>query len=73
MRLAALVDTAAAPGCGDAALYRRQAAQVAASIDALRDPHGPLWLAASHDNALPDVWGRYCKCEQVLVSASRCA
>ena len=27
------------------------------SIDSMKDPAGPLWLAASVDNALPDVWG----------------
>ena len=24
---------------------------------ALADPASPLWLAATHDNAFPDVWG----------------
>ena len=43
--------------CGDKARYAREAAAVGASVDRLVDPHGPLWLAASHDNAFPDVWG----------------
>jgi hypothetical protein len=45
-------------GCGDAARYAKEAAEVGANIDSIMaDPEGVLWLAATHDNASPDVWG----------------
>eukprot|EP01052_Picozoa_sp_SAG31_P008050 SAG31_NODE_397_length_16251_cov_7.922486_3_plen_570_part_00 len=46
-----------ATGCGDATKYRAEAAQLSASIDRMKDPNSSLWLAASHDGQLPDVWG----------------
>ena len=27
------------------------------AVDVMKDPNGPLWLAATVDNAIPDVWG----------------
>jgi hypothetical protein len=56
-----MASAAAKYGCGDADGYRRQASQIEGSFlqgDALYDGGGSgLWLAASRDNALPDVWG----------------
>jgi hypothetical protein len=53
-----LAALAASFGCGDAARYAKEAAEVGANIDStMADPKGPLWLAATHDNAYPDVWG----------------
>jgi glycogen debranching enzyme len=45
--------------CGDHARYAAEAAAIRASIDTtMADPTGgPLWLAATVDNKLPDVWG----------------
>eukprot|EP00937_MAST-01D_sp_MAST-1D-sp2_P005053 g5053.t1 len=59
---------ALAHGCGDAARYVAEAEAIGAGLDAdgpdsLRSRGGgagagaSLWLAASRDNALPDVWG----------------
>eukprot|EP00045_Choanoeca_perplexa_P015037 m.181632 g.181632 ORF g.181632 m.181632 type:complete len:152 (+) comp16873_c0_seq4:145-600(+) len=44
-------------GLGNTSLYASQADQIARAIDVLYDPITELFLAASHDNALPDVWG----------------
>lgn len=45
-------------GCGDAAQYAAEAIAVGNSIDLMQDPAGgPLWLAATLENAVPDVWG----------------
>ena len=45
-------------GCGDAAWYARRADAVAAALDAtFYDEHSGLWLAATVDNRLPDIWG----------------
>ena len=44
-------------GCGDTAQYAREAAEVGGAIDALKDPAGPLWFAATIDNRIEDVWG----------------
>eukprot|EP00947_MAST-08B_sp_MAST-8B-sp1_P000726 g726.t1 len=59
-----LASLATEYGCGDAARYAREAREVGQAVDdpatgGLRDPSGtsPLWLAATIDNALPDVWG----------------
>ena len=53
-QMAALAE---AHGCGDGGRYRREAARVGASIDRMKDGNSSLWLAASHEGALPDVWG----------------
>jgi hypothetical protein len=52
-----LARISAAYGCGDASQYGKQADQVARAIDVLYDPSSELFLAASHDNSLPDIWG----------------
>lgn len=44
-------------GCGDSKQYSREAQQVGGAINVMEDPSGPLWLAATLDNAYPDVWG----------------
>ena len=44
-------------GCEDVARYAREAEEVGDAVDAMKDPAGPLWLAATVDNRLPDVWG----------------
>ena len=46
-------------GCGDSKRYAAEAEQIARSFNQgrLYDPDSRLWLAASVDNALPDVWG----------------
>ena len=44
-------------GCGDTAQYAREAAEVGGAIDALKDPAGQLWFAATLDNRVQDVWG----------------
>lgn len=44
--------------CGNSEQYRLEAEQVGSQIDTtMKDPDGDLWLAATIDNALPDVWG----------------
>merc|ERR1712039_980378 len=43
--------------CGDTARYTKEADAVGNAIDIMKDPNGPLWLAATVDNAFPDVWG----------------
>ena len=56
-----LADLATTYQCGDADRYASEAAQLSGSVDgALWKRHGAspsLWSAASHNNALPDVWG----------------
>lgn len=44
--------------CGSSAQYAKEAAAISSSIDAtMKDPNGPLWLAATIDNRKPDIWG----------------
>ena len=44
--------------CGGTARYAKEAAEVGTAIDSvMKDPAGPLWLAATLDNRYPDVWG----------------
>ena len=47
-------------GCGDASWYAGRAAAVAAALDAaFYDERSGLWLAATADNRLPDVWATF--------------
>jgi hypothetical protein len=44
--------------CGKSAQYAKEAQDVGVAIDSvMKDPDGPLWLAATLDNSYPDVWG----------------
>lgn len=43
--------------CGNHSQYSAEALSLSQQFHSLQDPDGPLWLAASVDNALPDVWG----------------
>ena len=56
-----MAELSAAHSCGNSTQYRAEAAQVSASIDRMKDNRNgsgsSLWLAATHDGALPDVWG----------------
>eukprot|EP00041_Stephanoeca_diplocostata_P023209 m.565514 g.565514 ORF g.565514 m.565514 type:complete len:555 (+) comp22245_c0_seq1:229-1893(+) len=53
-----LAGLAALYGCGNATQYGTEAARMAAAIDdVMYDSASKLWVAATHDNRLPDVWG----------------
>ena len=44
--------------CGNSVQYAKEAAAVGAAVaGTMKDPAGPLWLAATLDNRYPDVWG----------------
>ena len=44
--------------CGDSTRYAKEAEFMSRSVDTvLKDPASPLWLAATIDNRIPDVWG----------------
>ena len=43
--------------CGNTTQYAAEADQVGSVVDIMADPTGPLWLAATVDNNVPDVWG----------------
>lgn len=44
--------------CGNTVQYAQEAAAVGAAVaGTMKDPAGPLWLAATLDNRYPDVWG----------------
>ena len=54
-----MAELSAKYNCGDVDRYVKEANNMAGHVDmAMRDPQGgPLWLAATVDNAYPDVWG----------------
>lgn len=53
-----MANLSAKYGCGNTQQYRVEAQQVSSEIDTtMKDVHSDLWLAATIDNALPDVWG----------------
>ena len=53
-----LASLARQHSCGNSARYASEASKMSGAIDTvMKDPASPLWLAATIDNRVPDVWG----------------